>query len=97
MPMKVRDWKPVNKGNLVGWAEIEFPSGMVVHSIGVFTNAEGQLYAMPPSRPRLDRDGRQQEREGKKQYEKLLSFTSREIGTQWSDIVLRTLQAEGKL
>lgn len=97
MPVKVREWKPVDVGALVGWADIEFPSGMVVHEVGVFRNAEGQMFAMPPSKPKLGRDERPIERDGKKQYARLITFTSREIGTQWSDVVLRALRDAGKI
>jgi hypothetical protein len=85
--MRLVSFKPLVKGALRGFANIQLPNGLTVNDCPVcLTN--GKAWASLPSKPVLDRDGRQVEVGGKRQYAAILAWQSRETADRWSAAVI---------
>lgn len=63
--MVLREWRPVRKNALRGFATVEQPSGLTIVNIPVCVTSGN---AWLPSKPVLDGEGRHVEVSGKKQY-----------------------------
>jgi hypothetical protein len=85
--MTLEAFKPVIKGSLRGFATVKLPSGLLVADV-VVCCSHGKSWASLPSKPMLDRDGRQVEVEGKKKYLPILSWSDRATADRWSDAVV---------
>lgn len=93
-PFEILDWRPVVKNTLRGFAVVRQPSGMVIADVGVHER-EGKAWASPPSKPMLDRDGRQlRDTDGKARWSNLISFADRATQTTWSDAVVAAVRAQ---
>ena len=91
--VKILDWRPLPKNSLLGFAKIEFPSGMVIADVTVLTSERGP-WALPLSRPMLNRDGVViKDEAGKIRYSPFIEFTSKEIRNRWSDAVIQAMRA----
>ena len=87
-------WRPVQRNSLQGFATIQQPGGMVIADIAVHER-DGKAWASPPSKPMLDRDGRQmRDAEGKARWSNLISFVDRATQATWSDAVVAAVRAE---
>ena len=88
----VRNWRPMRKGSLLGFARVELPSGMILHDVTVLTGERGP-WASPPSKPMIDRDGvAMKDVNGKARYTPLIEFTSKGIRERFSDAVIAALR-----
>jgi hypothetical protein len=76
-------FKPLRKGSLLGFASVRLPSGLLISDCPVNTS-HGKFWASLPSRPVIDKEGRHVERDGKKQYAAILSWSDRETADAWS-------------
>jgi hypothetical protein len=86
-------FRPVLKNTLVGFATVEHPSGLCIADNGIHQR-DGRAWASPPSKPMLDRDGRQmRDAEGKLRWSPLITFTDRRTQTAWSDAVITALRS----
>jgi hypothetical protein len=56
--MRLVSWRPITKGSLRGFATVELPVGLKIFDVPIFTGKNG-LWASLPSKPQIDRDGRQ--------------------------------------
>lgn len=90
---KVLDWKPIAKGSLRGFCKIEMPSGMVICEIGVFFGENG-LWAAPPSKAMVGRNGPVMGSNGKPRYSAMVEFTSKDLREKWSGAVIAALVRE---
>jgi hypothetical protein len=89
----VSDWKPLRRGTLRGFVTATLPSGLIMHEISVFVS-NGRAWAMPPSKPMIDRNGCVMlDDAGKKRYSPLFEFASPEIRHRWSEAVVAALLA----
>jgi DNA-binding cell septation regulator SpoVG len=84
----------MRKGNLLGFAKVELPSGMVLHDVTILAGEKGP-WASPPSKPMIDRDGAAMKdaRTGKIRYSPLIEFTSKEVRDRFSAGVIEGLRA----
>ncbi|HEX3410311.1 MAG TPA: hypothetical protein VHT00_01220 [Stellaceae bacterium] len=89
--MRLVGFKPVVKNSLRGFCAIELPCGLIIEDIPL-NLSHGKPWAALPSKPVLDRDGRQVETGGKKQYASLLRWNSRELGERWSQAVVELVR-----
>ena len=48
--VKILDWRPLPKNSLLGFAKIEFPSGMILGDITILTSAVVHGRHLHPSR-----------------------------------------------
>jgi hypothetical protein len=94
--MQVREWRPMQKGSLLGFATVEMPSGMIVHDITVH-ESNGRRWANPPGKPQLDRDKHPIFKDGKLQYAKVIGFESDDRRHKWSDAIIAELSALGHI
>ncbi|NBB69095.1 MAG: hypothetical protein GVY33_02040 [Alphaproteobacteria bacterium] len=94
--MNITEWRPINKGTLLGFATVEMPSGMVIHDVGINRNGDG-TWASPPGKPQLDRDKQLIFKNGKLQYAKVVGFTSKDRRDRWSDAIIAELTALGHI
>ncbi len=91
---EILEWRTVAKNTLRGFALVRQPSGMVIADIGLHQR-EGKAWASPPSKPMLDRDGRQmRDADGKARWSNLISFADRATQTTWSDAVVAAVRAQ---
>lgn len=89
-------WTPCRKGaTLRGFAEIELPSGLRLADVAVHVaETNGRGWASPPARPVLDRDGRHKLGDnGKRAWQPIVSFRTRDLADRFSRAVLDTLAA----
>ena len=89
----VRDWRPMRKNSLLGFARVELPSGMVVHDVTILTGERGP-WASPPSKPMVGKDGTVlTDDKGKARYSPIIEFTSKEVRDRFSAAVVDALRA----
>jgi len=93
MSVKVSEWKPINRGALLGTCTVTLPSGMVLCEVSIF-QSDTSLWAAPPSKPMIDRDGYVvTDNTGKRRYATIIEFTSKELRDRWSAAVIEALRA----
>lgn len=91
---KIRDFKEVRRNSLLGFAEIEMPSGLIFHDVAVHQR-DGKRWASPASKPMIGRDGTQtRAATGKPQFAPIVSFASRERRDQFSQGVIEALRSQ---
>ena len=90
--MRLVSFKPLVKGALRGFANVELPNGLQIDNCAVCIS-NGKAWASLPSRPQLDRDGRHIEKDGKKQYAALLRWPDRDSADRWSDAAVELVRA----
>ncbi len=91
--IQIRDWRPMRKGALLGFAKVELPSGMILADCTVMLGDRG-AWVSPPSKPMLDRGGvAMKDSNGRVRYTPLVEFTSKEIRQRFSDAVVDGLRA----
>ena len=86
-------FKAVHKNSLRGFASVELPSGLRITDCPVLTS-RGKAWATLPSKPVLDRDGKQVEVSGKRQYAALLEWRDRDLADGFSAAVVALVEAE---
>lgn len=90
---KILDFRQVTKNSLIGFAKVEFPSGLVISDVTVLKGERGP-WASPPSKPMVSRDGTVMKGDdGKVRYTPIIEFTSKEIRNRWSDAVIEAMRA----
>ena len=91
--IRVLDWRPLAKGALLGFAKVEFPSGMIISDVCVLSGEKG-TWASPPSKPMIDRDGHVLRDDKQKiRYSPIIEFSSKDIRNKWSSAVIDALRA----
>lgn len=89
------EWRPrPTSGPLAGHATVDF-GGWVINRIAIFRRADGSLSVGSPSGAEIDSDGRQRERDGKRQFWQVVTFGSAEAKARWERAVLGALSAAG--
>jgi DNA-binding cell septation regulator SpoVG len=83
--------KLIGKGSLIALATVRLPIGLTIIDCPVFTGERGPWVALP-SRPSLDRDGRQRVAGDRKQYEPVLAWPSRDVADAFSAAVLALIR-----
>jgi hypothetical protein len=91
--MALRRWRPMHRATLRGFADIELPSGLVLHDVAIFAGRNGP-WASLPSKPVLDQDGRHRINiAGKPQYAPVAEWRSRELADRFSADVTELVRA----
>jgi hypothetical protein len=86
------DFRPINKGALLGSARVEHPSGAIWNDCLIFDGDHG-MWASPPSRPMISPDGTVvKDSAGKTRYQPVVEFASKEARDRWSAQVLAALR-----
>ena len=89
--MRLISFKPLVKGALRGFVNVELPNELTVTDCPVCTSG-GKVWASLPSKPVLDRDGKHVEINGKRQYCAILSWADRQTADRWSEAVVALLR-----
>ena len=90
--MRIRDWRPMQKGALLGFAKVEQPSGQILNDCTIMAGSDGP-WASPPSKPMVGKDGRViTDDRGKTKYSPIIEFTSKDVRSRWSDAVIAALR-----
>ena len=85
-------WRPLVKGALRGFATVELPIGLKLVDCPVLVS-NGKAWVSLPSKPVLDRDGRQKiDANGKPAYVPVLEWRSRELGDRFSEIGIAAIR-----
>ena len=71
-------WRPLQKGSLRGFCNIELPSGLVLRDISVHIS-HGKAWAGLPAKPVIDSGGRHHIVDGKKQYAPIAEWKSKAL------------------
>jgi len=82
-----------NGGALVGFANVELPSGLKINDCPVLIS-NGKAWAAFPAKPQIGQDGRQIVIDGKKQFTAILSWPDRATANRWSDAVVDLVRAK---
>jgi hypothetical protein len=81
--IQISDWKPHNKGTLVGFFSATLPSGLVLHGLMLHRQGEARWIGYP-AREYVDQFGT-------KQYARIIEFTDRATADRFRDAVLDAL------
>jgi hypothetical protein len=91
--MRLLSWKPLVKGSLRGFATVELPIGLKICDCPVLVS-NGKAWATLPSKPQIDRDGRQKtDVNGKPAYASILEWKSRDLSERFSEAVIALVHA----
>ena len=89
--MRLISFKPRVRGALRGFATIALPIGLIIEDCPILVGRNGAWAALP-SRPVLDRDGRQVKPDGKPQYATILKWRNRDLGAGFSAAVVELVR-----
>jgi hypothetical protein len=92
--MRLVAWKPMQKGDLIGFATVELPICLKLIDCPVLIGPRGR-WASLPSKPQIDRDGRQKtDTNGRAVYAPVLEWRDRGLADRFSAAVVElVLQA----
>jgi hypothetical protein len=89
-PTRCTDWRPLRKGSLRGFAEVQLRTGAIWGGIGLH-QAGDKVWASPPARPMVDSNGAVMREKGKIRYSAIIRFANHACQRQWSELVIRTV------
>jgi hypothetical protein len=90
--VRLKEWKPMERNALRGFATVEFASGLVINDVSVLVT-DGKPWASPPSKPMLNRDGQAlKDKNGKIRYQPIIEFANKAARDRWSDAVVGVVQ-----
>ncbi len=88
----IEEFSSMLRNTLLGFARVRQPSGMVLHDVAVHQK-NGSAWALPASKPMIDRDGAVlRDPNGKVRYTPIIDFTSWETRNRWSDAVIAAMR-----
>ena len=88
--MLLKEWKPLNKNSLRGFATVELTNGLVICEMPVHNNS-GRIWANLPAVPQMD-NGVHRKIDGKGQWKKILYWKSRDLSDLFSNQVVELIQ-----
>ena len=91
-------WKAIDKGKVVGVAELHLPAlGVTISDCMMLRGDSGGEWVNLPSRPMLDRDGKQMTRDdGKKSYAEIFKWKDRAAKDAFSAAAVAAIEAYRK-
>lgn len=90
--MKILDWREMRRNSLLGFAKVEFASGLIIADVTILTGERGP-WASPPSKPMVSRDGTvMKDESGKICYVPIIEFTSKDIRNKWSGSIIEAMR-----
>lgn len=89
-PVEITEWRPMRRNNLLGFASVRMRN-LEIYDCPVLQSGNRKWIAMP-SKPRLDRDGRQMKNEdGKALWSPVIGWRTRDSADRFSAAVLAEL------
>lgn len=89
--MRLVRWKPLVKGTLRGFANVELPIGLRLIDCPIFVGPNGPGAALP-SKPVLDCEGRQARPSGKPQFAPVVEWRNRGLAERFSAAVIALVE-----
>jgi hypothetical protein len=86
---------PFENPSLLGHVSVSFPGGWQVHRIPVFRAADGGLSVGVPSAAEIDRDGHIKLRDGKREYQSVITFETNDARGRWRRMIMAALAEAG--
>jgi hypothetical protein len=91
--MILREFRPLSKNSLRGFATVELPSGLIVKDISLHTS-NGKSWASLPAKPHIAKDGSPVMKDGKAQYLSILQWKDRALADRFSDALVGLVSTE---
>ena len=92
--MKLLGFKPLVKGALRGFADVELPCGLRIRDVPILVGKNG-AWANLPAKPQLDHDRRQKvDGAGKSQYVAMLEWRDRNLANRFSEAVVSLVRTQ---
>jgi len=89
--MKVVSFKPLERGSLLGFADLAMDSGLVLLGCS-YHAANGKRWCSPPSRPQLDAERKPMiGDDGKIIYAPMVDFAEKRLRYRWSDAAVAAI------
>jgi hypothetical protein len=87
---QVISFQPLRRNTLAGFATVRFSSGLILHGCAVHVPSGGKGWVGLPARPIIDTTSGQLQRDerGKIIYAAIASWSERQIGDRFSEIVV---------
>ena len=83
--LRLMSFKPMRKGQLLGFCTIELPPGLILSDLPVLIGNNGRPWVALPGKPVLDEAGRaKRDINGKIEYQPIGKWTSRPLSDQFS-------------
>jgi len=80
---KVTDWKPFQKGSMVGSFTLHLPSGLIIRDIALFEKATSRWIGMPRQRYK--------DKEGVESFTLIIDFRDRKTADAFRDMALKAI------
>jgi len=94
MPVVLRGWKAVEKGSLLGFADVRLGRALTIHDVSVLASG-GRVWASMPAKPLIGPDGMvQRDAKGKVRYAQLLEWDDKASRDRWSAAVVEAVERE---
>lgn len=87
---RLLEWRPLRKNTLLGFAKVQFTSGLIIGEIAVHQSGS-RMWAAPPARPWLDNNHLTLDERGRPLYQSIISFANHGVRSSWSRQVIRAL------
>jgi hypothetical protein len=84
-------WRPLRKSSLVGFARVQFGSGLIINEIAVHV-AGSRAWAQPPARPWLEGNALVLTEEGKPRWQPVVDFANHGVRASWSRQVVNVVR-----
>jgi hypothetical protein len=94
-PPRILEWKPLQppRGSLLGFARIQFGSGLILNDIGLHASS-GKVWASPPAKPWIRENMPViDETTGKPKYLAIVDFTTHGVRRAWSEQIVRAMRS----
>jgi hypothetical protein len=86
--MRLLEWKPIDKGFLVGRAKVLLPNGLEIADIGIFSK-DGRVWSQMPAQQMRDADGRPiTDDRGKTRYASSIRWSTRDLQDGFSEALI---------
>jgi hypothetical protein len=92
-PVRILAWRPLRKGSLLGFAAVQFSSGLQINEIGVFRSGS-RRWANPPGLPWIKDGAVVRDLLGKIKYSPAITFFNHGVQSSWSRQVIAAMEAE---
>ena len=88
---RLLEWRPLHQNTLIGFAKVQFASGLIINGIAVHV-AGSRMWASPPLRPLLKDNAVIVDEAGRRQYAPVIDFATHGVRSRWSRQVLAALR-----
>ena len=88
---RLLDWRPISKHSLIGFAKVQFSSGLTISEIAVHRSGS-RVWAAPPARPWIEDNTLVRDARGKPRYQPLIEFASHGVRASWSRQVVNVVR-----